>query len=65
MVWIKKIFISFDYDHDADAKLMLAGQAKHPDAPFDFVDGSVRDHLPGDWKEKANRAGYEVAELDW
>ena len=19
----------------------------------------------GDWKEKANRAGYEVAELDW
>ncbi|GJQ28400.1 MAG: hypothetical protein HBSAPP03_02840 [Phycisphaerae bacterium] len=51
----KRAFISFDYDHDSDAKLMLAGQAKHPDAPFDFVDGSVRDHLPGDWKEKVRR----------
>lgn len=51
----KRAFISFDYDHDEGAKLMLAGQAKHPDAPFDFTDGSVQDHLPGDWKEKVRR----------
>jgi len=51
----KRAFISFDYDHDEGAKLMLAGQAKHPDTPFDFADASVRDHLTGDWKEKVRR----------
>lgn len=51
----KRAFISFDYDHDEGARLMLAGQAKHPDTPFDFTDGSVKDHLPGDWKEKVRR----------
>ncbi len=51
----KRAFISFDYDHDENAKLMLAGQAKHPDTPFDFTDASVKDHLPGDWKEKIRR----------
>lgn len=48
----KRAFISFDYDHDEGAKLMLAGQAKHPDTPFEFTDASVRDHLPGDWRTK-------------
>jgi hypothetical protein len=51
----KRAFISFDYDHDDGAKLMLAGQAKNPDTPFDFSDGSVKDHLPGDGKEKVRR----------
>jgi len=51
----KRAFISFDYDHDEGAKIMLAGQAKLPDSPFDFKDASVRDHLTGDWKEKVRR----------
>lgn len=51
----KRAFISFDYDHDEGAKTMLAGQAKLPDSPFDFKDASVKDHLPGDWKEKVRR----------
>ena len=51
----KHIFISFDYDNDADIKIMLAGQAKLPDSPFDFTDGSVKEHLTGDWKEKVKR----------
>jgi len=51
----KRAFISFDYDHDEGAKTMLAGQAKLPDSPFDFTDASVKDHLPGDWKEKVRR----------
>ncbi|MCI0363062.1 MAG: TIR domain-containing protein [Phycisphaerales bacterium] len=51
----KRVFISFDYDHDADAKTMLAGQAKLPDSPFDFTDASVKDHLSGDWKDKVRR----------
>ena len=51
----QRIFISFDYDHDDDAKVMLAGQAKLPDSPFDFTDGSVKEHLTGDWKAKVKR----------
>ena len=51
----KRVFISFDVDNDEGAKTMLAGQAKHPDSPFDFQDASVKDHLPGDWKEKVRR----------
>ncbi len=48
----KRVFISFDFDHDLDTKVMLAGQAKLPDSPFDFKDASVKDHLTGDWKDK-------------
>lgn len=51
----KRVFISFDYDHDEGTKIMLAGQAKLPDSPFDFTDASVKDHLTGDWKEKVRR----------
>lgn len=51
----KRVFISFDYDNDANAKVMLAGQAKHSDSPFDFTDASVKDHLTGDWKLKVAR----------
>ncbi|MCZ7625086.1 MAG: hypothetical protein C3F12_04475 [Candidatus Methylomirabilota bacterium] len=51
----KRVFISFDYDHDEGAKTMLAGQAKLPDSPFDFTDASVKDPLAGDWKEKVRR----------
>jgi hypothetical protein len=51
----KRVFISFDYDHDEGAKIMLAGQAKLPDSPFDFIDASVKEPLSGDWKEKVRR----------
>ena len=51
----KRAFISFDYDHDEDVRTLLAGQSKHPESPFDFVDASVKDHLTGDWKEKVRR----------
>jgi hypothetical protein len=52
---LKRIFISFDYDHDEGAKRMLAGQAKLPDSPFDFTDASVMEPLTGDWKDKVRR----------
>lgn len=51
----KRAFISFDYDHDEGAKLMLAGQSKHPDTPFEFTDASVKNHLTGDWEGKVRR----------
>jgi hypothetical protein len=55
MVTRKRVFISFDYDHDDGAKIMLAGQAKHEESPFDFTDASVKEPLVGDWKEKVKR----------
>ncbi len=51
----KRAFISFDIDHDGGAKIMLAGQAKLQDSPFDFKDNSVKQHLTGDWEEKVRR----------
>lgn len=51
----KRVFISFDIDHDDGAKKMLAGQAMLLDSPFDFKDNSIKEHLTGDWKEKVRR----------
>lgn len=48
----KRLFVSFDYDHDADLKMLLVGQSKHKDTPFDIVDASVKEHLTGDWVQK-------------
>jgi hypothetical protein len=50
-----RAFISFDFDHDEDLRNLLAGQAKHPDSPFEFTDASVKQHLTGDWEEKVRR----------
>jgi len=47
-----RLFISFDFDHDEDLRNLLAGQAKHPDTPFDIYDRSLKEPLTGDWKEK-------------
>ena len=30
----KRLFISFDYDHDETLKTFLVGQAKNEDSPF-------------------------------
>ncbi len=51
----KRVFISFDVDHDEGTKRMLAGQADLPDSPFTFKDASVKTPLTGDWKEKVRR----------
>lgn len=51
----KRAFISFDYDNDGTAKMLLAGQVKNPDTPFDFKDNSVKAHLTGDWEQKVRR----------
>lgn len=52
---IKRAFISFDFDHDEDLRNLLAGQAKHPDSPFEIRDRSLKEPLTGDWKEKVRR----------
>jgi hypothetical protein len=50
----KRAFISFDYDHDAGCKAMLAGQAKNDDSPFEISDWSIKKTTPG-WKSDARR----------
>ncbi|MDO9315542.1 MAG: TIR domain-containing protein [Burkholderiaceae bacterium] len=51
----KKVFVSFDFDHDATIKMLLVNQSKLPDTPFDIWDSSVKDHLDGDWEAKVRR----------
>lgn len=51
----KRVFISFDVDHDEGTKKALAAQAELSDSPFNFKDASVKEHLTGDWKEKIRR----------
>ena len=41
----KRVFISFDYDHDETLKTFLVGQAKLPDSPFDLADWSIKEAI--------------------
>lgn len=51
----QKLFVSFDFDNDSDLKMLLVGQAKHQDTPFDIWDSSVKEHMDGDWIAKVRR----------
>ncbi len=48
----KRVFISFDYDHDEELRNALVGQARYPNSPFSIADWSVKEHLSGNWKQK-------------
>lgn len=49
----RKLFVSFDFDNDSTLKMLFVNQTKHPDAPFDIWDSSVKEHMTGDWQSKA------------
>lgn len=49
----KRTFISFDYDNDSDLKILLVGQAKNPDSPFEITDMSIKEKIDSNWKAKA------------
>jgi hypothetical protein len=49
----KRVFISFDYDHDETLKKFLVGQARNADSPFNLADWSIREHIDTNWKAKA------------
>jgi hypothetical protein len=49
-----RVFISFDYGHDNDLKVLLLGQAKKHDTPFSFEDWSIKNETKG-WKEDARK----------
>ena len=48
----KRVFISFDFDHDEDLRNLLVGQAKNPGSPFEINNWSVKEPMTGDWKAK-------------
>lgn len=59
----KRVFVSFDFDHDRVLKDFIIGQARLPDSPFDVVDHSLKEAAPErDWPTKA-RAAINRAEL--
>ncbi len=49
----KRVFISFDYDHDLDLKNLLVGQARNEDSPFEIADFSIKEAISVDWEKKA------------
>ena len=50
---MKRAYISFDFDHDSDLKVLLVGQAKHPDTDFEIADLSIKEAISSGWKDKA------------
>ena len=48
----KRVFTSFDAEHDDDLRILLVGQSKNPDTPFEMSDWSVKERLTGDWEAK-------------
>ena len=51
----KRVFISFDYDHDNDIKGSLVAQAKNDDSPFEIVDMSIKEAIDQNWKYYARK----------
>ena len=52
---IARVFISFDFDYDEDLRILLVGQAKNPNSPFQIADWSLKEPLTGDWKDKVRQ----------
>lgn len=50
-----RAFISFDYDHDVDLKVLLVGQSKKYDSPFEIIDMSIKETIAKEWKDNARR----------
>ena len=50
-----KVFVSYDFDHDAALKDTLIGQSKLPDSPFSINDMSLK-QIELEWQQKARAA---------
>lgn len=51
----KRVFISFDYDHDNDIKGSLVAQSKLEDSPFEIIDMSIKEAIDENWKKYARQ----------
>lgn len=53
----KRVFVSFDFDHDRALKAFILGQAKLNDSPFEVIDHSLNEAAPEhNWEAKARAA---------
>jgi len=53
----KRVFVSFDFDHDRALKDFILGQAKLEDSPFEIIDHSLSEAAPEhNWESKARAA---------
>lgn len=53
----KRVFVSFDFDHDKIVKEFVIGQSRLPDSPFTVIDTSLKEAAPeATWEEKARLA---------
>ena len=60
-----RTFISFDFDHNEDSKILFAGQSKNSATPFSIQDWSSKATLPqAQWeklvKEKINKCNLMI-----
>lgn len=51
----KRVFISFDYDHDEEIKESLVAQSKLDDSPFDIIDMSIKEAIDENWRYYARK----------
>jgi hypothetical protein len=47
----KRVFASFDVDHDEDLRNLLIIQSQRRDSEFELADWSVKEPMTGKWKE--------------
>ena len=61
---MKRVFISFDYDHDRDLRGNLVAQARNPESPFSIADSSVQHRIDENWRsevrERIRRADLTI-----
>ena len=60
-----RAFISFDFDHNSNEKILFAGQAKNSKTPFSIEDWSSKEELPqAQWealiKSKINKCNLVI-----
>jgi len=48
------VFISFDFDYDDDLRVLLVGQSRLTDSPFEIADWSVKD-VSTNWEDDARK----------
>ena len=58
-----RVFTSFDYDHDDDLRVLLVGQSRNPDSPFEIFDWSLKEPLVTNWREKIRLRIRRVAQV--
>jgi len=60
----KRVFTSFDFDHDESLRTLLVGQAKNPDTPFEIHDWSVKEPFGAtNWQDKVREKIRKVEQV--